>query len=59
MAKATDLRRIADRYRRLASVPTTGGHREDRLLLVLAEELDREAETFENQAEKPHRLSDR
>jgi len=47
MSKAADLRRTADQYRRLASVPTTGGRRADQLLLVLAEELDRKAETLE------------
>jgi hypothetical protein len=54
MSKAADLRRTADRYRRLASVSTVGGRREDRLLLTLAEELDRKAETLESNDKESH-----
>jgi len=48
MSYATKLRRLADLYRRLAKVPTTGGHGEDRLLLVLAERLDGDASVLEH-----------
>jgi hypothetical protein len=40
---ASDVRQLADLYRRLASIPTAGGHSADRLLLELAARLDREA----------------
>jgi hypothetical protein len=52
MNRASDLRRTADRYRRLASIPTSGGHSADRELLVLAQELDHHA------AELAHRIHD-
>ena len=42
MDRATDLRRLADLCKRMAEVPTSGGHRADRRLLTLAERLDRE-----------------
>jgi len=43
LAKATDLRRTADLCKRLADVPTTGGHRADQVLNALAEKLYRDA----------------
>ena len=43
MNRASDLRRLADLCKRMAEVPTSGGHRADRRLLTLAERLDREA----------------
>ncbi len=43
MSNAADPRQIAELYRRLANIPTSGGHRADRLLQTLAEKLDREA----------------
>jgi hypothetical protein len=43
MNKATDLRRMADLCRRMAAVPTSGGHCADRQLLLRADKLDREA----------------
>jgi hypothetical protein len=49
MNRAADLRRKANLYKRLAKVPTSGGHRSDRLLLTLADELDREAEELETE----------
>jgi hypothetical protein len=39
----TALRQKASLYRRVASVPTEGGHNEDRLLRALADQLEREA----------------
>jgi hypothetical protein len=55
MNRAADLRRRADRYRRLASIPTSGGHSADRELLVLAEELDDHAADLESWAEPERR----
>ena len=43
MSEATDLRHKARLYKRLAEIRTSGGHRADRLLLKLADELDRDA----------------
>jgi len=43
MAKANDLRQLAQNCRRLAQIPTTGGHRADRLLLGMAARLEHEA----------------
>ena len=40
---ATELRRKAALFRRMANVPTTGGHRADHHLLTLAEKLERQA----------------
>ena len=51
MNRAAALRRRADRYRRLASIPTSGGQSADRELLVLAEELDDHAAMLEGQTE--------
>jgi hypothetical protein len=51
MSKAAQLRQTAALYRRAASVPTEGSHRTDRLLIELAEELEREAEALENSGE--------
>jgi hypothetical protein len=50
MPQRIELREKASLYRRLASIPTEGGHDEDRLLLAVAEQLEREA------AELDHRL---
>ena len=44
------LRQEAELYRRLASVPTSGGHRADRVLLVMADDLDCQAAKLEAQA---------
>jgi hypothetical protein len=44
---ATYLRRQASLYRRIASIPTEGGRREDRVLLVIADNLEREAAALE------------
>ena len=43
MPQRIELREKANLYRRLASVPTEGGHDEDRLLLAVADQLEREA----------------
>ena len=53
MAKTSDPREIAQLYRRLARVPTSGGHRADRELLALAEKLDGEATASEQQCAAP------
>jgi hypothetical protein len=50
MNRAIDLRRKARLYKRLAEIPTTGGHHADRILVVLAEELEGEAEELESEA---------
>jgi hypothetical protein len=47
MELAQDLRRKAKQYRLLASVPTTGGRGEDRLLRELAARFEHEARTRE------------
>jgi hypothetical protein len=44
MHEVIELRRMANLYRRVAKIPTSGGHRADRILLALAERLDRDAE---------------
>jgi hypothetical protein len=43
MQQATDPRQIAKLCRRLANIPTSGGHRADRVLQALADKLDHEA----------------
>jgi hypothetical protein len=43
MQKSTGLRQKAKLLRRIASVPTWGGHHADRELLALADKLDHEA----------------
>lgn len=55
MNKVTDLRRMADLCKRMAAVPTSGGHCADRQLLTLADQLDREAGELEGQAVGPTR----
>jgi hypothetical protein len=47
MPRRTELRQKASLYRRMASVPTEGGHNEDRLLLAVASQLEREAEELD------------
>jgi hypothetical protein len=47
---AKELRRKAALCRRAASVPTTGSTNADRILLELAEQLEREAELREQQS---------
>ena len=52
MSKAAHLRQKAALYRRAASIPTEGSHRTDRLLIQLAEELEREAAALEAAGEE-------
>jgi hypothetical protein len=42
MKSADDRRKLADLCRKVASIPTKGGHRADRVLLQLAAELELE-----------------
>ena len=51
MSKVAQLRQKAALCRRAASVPTEGSHRTDRLLIKLAEELEREAAALERSQE--------
>lgn len=53
MPEATDPRQLAELCRRLANVPTSGGHRADRVLVALADKLDREAPSVERPAFEP------
>jgi hypothetical protein len=53
MSTAADLRRMASRYRNLATIPTTGGHCANRILLNLGDTLERQAREIENQAADP------
>jgi hypothetical protein len=47
MPKATHLRQQAELYRRIANIPTDGGRREDRVLLTIADRLERQAAALE------------
>lgn len=47
VTEASHLRQKADPFRRVASIPTEGGRLEDRVLLVLADDLEREAAMLE------------
>jgi hypothetical protein len=47
VARAQELRRRAALARQAASVPTSGSGRVDRVLVVLAEQLDRDASVLE------------
>jgi hypothetical protein len=49
MSKTTHFRKVADLCRRVAAIPTSGGHRADRALLALAGKLDREAAMLDGQ----------
>jgi hypothetical protein len=44
MERARELRQKAELYRRMAEQPTEGGKGADRILLKLAERMDREAD---------------
>jgi hypothetical protein len=48
-SQAADLRQMALLCRRMASVPTAGGRHEDRVLLAMADQLEREAAEIESQ----------
>jgi hypothetical protein len=47
MSRIAELRQRADLCRRVARVPTKGGHHEDRVLLIIADQLEREAAELE------------
>ena len=51
MSKAAQLRQKAALYRRAANIPPEGSHRTDRLLVELADKLEREAEALEASGE--------
>ena len=50
MPRRTELRQKAGLYRRMANIPTDGGRNEDRLLLFVATQLEREAEELDRLA---------
>ena len=50
MPRRNELRQKASLYRHMASIPTTGGRNEDRLLLDVAGQLEREAEELDRLA---------
>jgi len=53
MPQATDPGQLAKLCRRLANIPTSGGHRADRVLQALADKLDREASFAQRTAPEP------
>jgi hypothetical protein len=57
MPERARLRNKAELYRRLASVPTNGGHDEDRVLLAMAYELEHEAAKLDAQAMQQRRVT--
>jgi hypothetical protein len=59
VSRTAELRQKADLCRRVASVPTKGGHHEDRILLAVADELEREAEALDGGRSAGHRPSGR
>ena len=50
MSDVAALRGKSALFRRIASIPTSGGHSADRVLLHLAERLDHEAASAEGQS---------
>ena len=54
MSRIADLRQRADFCRRAAGVPTEGGRYEDRVLLIVADRLEREAAELEARAVRLH-----
>lgn len=48
MQNIKNRKQLADLYRKLASIPTEGGHQADRVLLTLAEELELEIASADN-----------
>lgn len=59
MKNIQNRKQLADLYRKLASVPTEGGHQADRVLLTLAEELELEiasADNIDQKGPKPPRI---
>jgi len=59
MPNPADPRQIAELCRRLASIPTSGGHRADRALHVLAGKIEREAALAERFAPEPPKRDQR
>jgi hypothetical protein len=53
LTKTTERQRVVDLCSRVANIPTTGGHRADRVLLVLADKLDCEATVPESRSTAP------
>src|SRR5271156_1156081 len=47
VSKATHLRQQANLYRRIANIPTEGGRRKDRVLVIIANKLERHADALE------------
>jgi hypothetical protein len=56
MPRVTDPRQAASLYRRIAAIPTSGGASTDRMLLRLAEMLDRDALTVEQNEDRLPKL---
>jgi hypothetical protein len=53
MNKVADLRGMADLCKRMAAVPTSGGHCADRQLITLADKLDHKAAKLEVETKPP------
>jgi hypothetical protein len=53
MPRRTELRQQASIYRRLAGMPTEGGHEEDRILRAVADKLEREAAELDELSSRP------
>jgi hypothetical protein len=51
-SRAADLRRTAELYRTMIGFPTVCGHNDNRLLLELAEKLEREANQLDASVQK-------
>jgi hypothetical protein len=54
MSQVDHLRERASLYRQIANVPTEGGHHEDRILLDVANQLERKAEELEETRNRLH-----
>jgi hypothetical protein len=59
VSRTAELLQQADLCGRVASIPTKGGHCEDRVLLAVADELEREAEALDGGRTAGHPLSGR
>ena len=58
MSAVSHLRQEANLCRRLAGIRTAGGHHEDRVLLDLADELERKAEELEGRDRRHYVIED-
>ena len=58
MGSVHDLRKQASLCRKAAGAPTEGGHRTNRMLIWMAEQLERQAEELEREAPSPKPSSD-